>query len=279
VTCSDGEISTLLEDGFGGLAGIPPSHPVRTYTVQRAARSAFIVSHGKTRVVIEDRDSLLFHMDKELTLTLQHERSDLLFLHAAAVEIGGRVAVLAGPSGVGKSTLTLAAVEAGFGYLSDELAPIDLDTLTVHPYPHALCLKAVPSGRSGLPAGTFTEHGRFHVPARALGTLAYSEPRVLAALVFLRCDGPEAMALRSISAGSAAAHLMENTLNGLAHPSAGLDAAAGLSQRVPSFELQARDTATAVAEIRSLLTIALTQGPHSRVYSRPLSIHEAAWVE
>jgi hypothetical protein len=261
VTCADREIFTLLEDGFGALAGTPPNRPVRTYVIERAPRSTFIVGHGESRAVIADRDSLLFHMDKELTLTLQHERSDLLFLHAAAVEVGGRVAVLAGPSGVGKSTLTLAAVEAGLGYLSDELAPIDLDTLTVHPYPHALCLKAVPAGRSGLPAGTLAEHGRFHVPARILGTPAHARRRVLAALLLLRCDNADEMALRSISRGFAAARLMENTLNGLAHPSAGLDAAASLSQRVPTFELHARDTARAVEEIRNLLNIGRMRGP------------------
>jgi hypothetical protein len=253
VTCGDRETSALIADGFGALAAPPHASPARTFAVEPAADSTFIVRHGETRVIVPDRDSLLFHIDKELTLTLQHERADLLFLHAAAVEIGGRAAVLVGPSGVGKSTLTLAAVEAGFGYLSDELAPVDLDTLMVHPYAHALCLKTVPAGKSGLPAGTLAEQGRFHVPATALGERIVSRPCALAALVFLRCDDLAAVALCPISGGSAAVRLMENTLNGLAHPSAGLEAAAGLGRRVPGFELQARDTAAAIAELRGML--------------------------
>jgi len=253
VTCDDREISVLIEAAFGGLAGTPSTRPVQTYAIERGARSTFVVRNRETTLVVHDRDSLLFHIDKELILALQHERPDLLFLHAAAVDVGGRVAVLVGPSGMGKSTLTLAAVEAGCGYLSDELAPVDLDTLTVHPYAHALCLKALPSGRSGLPAGTLAEHGRFHVPAAALRAPADSERRVLAALVFLRRDDPDALALRSISAGAAAARLIANTLNALAHPFAGLDAVLQLGQRVPSFELQAGDTRTAVAELRGLL--------------------------
>ena len=255
VTCADREISALIEAAFGGLAGIPSVRPVQTYAIERGARSTFVVRHRETTIVLDDRDSLLFYIDKELILTLQHHRPDLLFLHAAAIEVAGRVAVLAGPSGLGKSTLTLAAVEAGCGYLSDELAPVDLDTLTVHPYAHALCLKAVPSGRPGLPAGTLAERGRFHVPAAALRAPAVSERRVLAALVFLRRDDTDAITLRSISAGSAAARLMGNTLNGLAHPFAGLDAALNLSQRVPSFELQAGETSTAVTELCGLLDL------------------------
>ena len=253
MTCDDREISALIDAGFGGLAGTPPSRAVQTYAIERAERSTFVVRHRETEVILHDRDSLLFHIDKEFTLTLQHERPDLLFLHAAAIEVGGRVAALVGPSGVGKSTLTLAAVEAGLGYLSDELAPVDLDTLTVHPYPHALALKEVPAGRIGLPAGTRAEQGRFHVPAAALQAPSSAAPGVLAMIVFLRRDDTVAVVLRSISAGLAAARLVENTLNGLAHPSAGLDAAVDLSSRVPSFELQARKTITAVGELRRLL--------------------------
>ena len=255
IICPDHETSTLIEDGFGGLTGTPSSHPARTYTISRAARSAFAVRHGDTSVIVEDRESLLFHIDKELTLTLQYERSDLLFVHAAVVEARGRAAVLAGPSGIGKSTLTLAAVESGFGYLSDELAPIDLNMLRVYPYSHALSLKAVPPGRFRLPPGTLHEHGRFHVPASALGAPVCSEPIALAAVVFLRQEGPDSPVIRPISAGAGAARLMENTLNGLAHPSAGLDAVADLSHRVPSFELRASDTATAVRELGRLINL------------------------
>ena len=51
--------------------------------------------------------------------------------------------LLAGASGNGKSTTAWALLHRGFQYLSDELAPLDLSAMTVHAFPHALCLKHV----------------------------------------------------------------------------------------------------------------------------------------
>ena len=47
-----------------------------------------------------------------------------LVIHAAAIERGGRVALLPGAPGAGKSTLTAALVQRGWRLLSDELALI-----------------------------------------------------------------------------------------------------------------------------------------------------------
>lgn len=62
----------------------------------------------------------------------------ILGTHAGVVVIDGRAVLLAGPSGRGKSTLTLALVRDGARWLTDELALIDADGRTVLPYPRAL---------------------------------------------------------------------------------------------------------------------------------------------
>jgi hypothetical protein len=46
-------------------------------------------------------------------------------LHAAALERGGRAFVLAGPSGAGKTTLTLALVDRGWRIATEEMVLID----------------------------------------------------------------------------------------------------------------------------------------------------------
>jgi hypothetical protein len=111
---------------------------------------------------------LLFHLDKDLTIALQLQRADLFFLHAAVVALDDRAVVLSAPSGTGKSTLALALLENGFDYLSDELAPIDVQRLTVHPFPHALCLKSPPPAPYCLPTGALGIGVRYHVPGDIL---------------------------------------------------------------------------------------------------------------
>ena len=63
-----------------------------------------------------------------------------LLLHAAAVERGDRAVLLPAPSGSGKSTLSAGLVAAGFGYLTDDVCAIDLETARVRPYPKPITL-------------------------------------------------------------------------------------------------------------------------------------------
>lgn len=69
-------------------------------------------------------------------------RTEYLQLHAATLAYAGQGVMLVGQSGCGKSTLTAALAARGWGYLSDEFALIDPDTLRLHPFPKALCIKA-----------------------------------------------------------------------------------------------------------------------------------------
>jgi hypothetical protein len=64
-----------------------------------------------------------------------------LELHAGVVWNGERCVLLPGASGSGKSTLTAGLVAAGFGYLSDEVALLENDTLELRPFPLALGVK------------------------------------------------------------------------------------------------------------------------------------------
>ena len=64
-----------------------------------------------------------------------------LLVHGAVVEIAGRGVVLCGASGSGKSTLSLALVERGAGYLSDEIAAIDAASMRVTAYPKPITLR------------------------------------------------------------------------------------------------------------------------------------------
>jgi hypothetical protein len=254
VSCSDDATAALVNASFGGLAEevLPPASAIRHYAIARLPGCGFQVSTGEHSTVLDDEDSLLFHLDGEIILALQYARSDLLFLHAAAVASADRVAVLSASSGTGKSTLTLATIFEGLNYLSDELAPIDLQRFTVEAYPRALCLKAPPPLPHVLPPGTIQYGGRFQVPVKLLPESDRKGPFRLAACVFLERDGPRE-GLRPISQASAVARVMANTLNSLAHANAGFDAAVTLSQAVPCFELGVNDLPAATTAIKDVL--------------------------
>lgn len=68
------------------------------------------------------REAVLDH----LTLFLA-TRSDRCPVHAGAIARGGRALLLAGPSGLGKSSLTYAAMKAGFKVLADDAIYVQRD--------------------------------------------------------------------------------------------------------------------------------------------------------
>jgi hypothetical protein len=65
-----------------------------------------------------------------------------LLFHAGALDAGGTGVLLPGTSGSGKSTLTAGLARAGLGYLTDELAALDLGSGQLLPYPKPITLKA-----------------------------------------------------------------------------------------------------------------------------------------
>jgi hypothetical protein len=78
----------------------------------------------------------------DLNLAAISNTRESILLHAGAVELKGRVVVIAGVSGQGKSTLTAALVRSGFSYVTDELVIIDPSTGFVRPYLKPLDLGA-----------------------------------------------------------------------------------------------------------------------------------------
>ena len=65
---------------------------------------------------------------------------DLLLLHAGAVVLGGGTVLMPGEPDAGKSSLTLALLQAGAAYLSDEFGAIDPVTARAYPVARPLGL-------------------------------------------------------------------------------------------------------------------------------------------
>jgi len=186
---------------------------------------------------------------------------DRLVLHAGAVERDGRVVALTGISGQGKTTLTAALVQAGFGYVTDELVAIDPSTRFVDPFPKALDLDDHAVALLGLdpPAGPSwpsTEssdaavaptHEHAIDPA-SLGRI--STGGRLAAVVVL--TGPVADEVETLAPAQALTELLRGLFPATWQVPGALEALAGVCQDVPVVRLPRLALDRAVAAVETL---------------------------
>jgi hypothetical protein len=265
IDCGDAAAADLVLGNCGAMIATPGRTEVDLgYRIRRddsGATYALTRGDGPT-VACADLDDLSFALEKDLTVELQLRRPELLFLHAAAIEWQGFVVLLAAASKSGKSTTAWALLHHGFRFLSDELAPIDLTTMSVLPFPHALCLKHEPAPPYALPSDALHHGERIHVPTKALPGSTITSPQPLAAAFLLSyrsdLDQPE---LRALGAAEASARLYVTALNPLAHAHQGLDAVVRIAESVPCFALASAglaptcqligDTARRIAEDRA----------------------------
>ena len=258
VACETGESAAVLGTVYGAFAFSEertPGPPALAYTVGRGPTGEFLIRRGAEDLPpAESTGMLLFRFEQDLVVELQKRRSDLYFLHAAALERDGRALLLVAESGGGKSTTTWGLLHHGFRYASDELAPIDLATGRVHGFPHALCLKADPPAPYPLPDGVLRTSRSRHVPVGLLPSALAPTPLPPDAIVFLRyrpdLDRP---AIRPMGAAEATARLYTQALNPLAHPADGIDAALQVVRGVRCFGLETADLdATCALVVRTL---------------------------
>jgi hypothetical protein len=97
------------------------------------------VDDGPATMVPTVDAGVLGTLDRIVTAVLGAlDARGILATHAGVVTFGGRAVLLAGPSGRGKSTLSLAMLRDGASLLTDEMALIDPAGPSVLPYPRAL---------------------------------------------------------------------------------------------------------------------------------------------
>ena len=243
IQCEDMDTFNFLKNNYGVLAD-GKKMPQLRYVVgrQNGSSALFIQREGQEPLEASDDGEFLYLFEKDLTIELQKLRPDLYFLHGAVVQFGGRAFILTGPSGSGKSMTAWALLRQGFLYLSDELGPVDLRTMEVHAYPHALCLKRRPPPWFPLASATLYTCSTIHVPIDSIPGKIGKASAPVAALFFLSYSSERLEpVLLPISKAKAGARLYTNALNPLAHPADGLDAALSITKNVACFELYSGD--------------------------------------
>jgi len=96
-----------------------------------------------------------------------------VLLHAGVVTRQGKALILAGPPGVGKTTLVLELLRSGFTFFSDDVCPVDRMTKLVHPFPRSARFD---TGR---------RRGKVSVGAGEIGSEVGGAPCRAACLIFL----------------------------------------------------------------------------------------------
>jgi hypothetical protein len=88
------------------------------------------------------------HVTQAIAQLLMERAQAFTILHAAVLGMDGNALAISGPSGAGKTTLTLALLESGCSYLSDDFCPLHHDTGLVHPFPRSLWVRSEPGQES-----------------------------------------------------------------------------------------------------------------------------------
>jgi hypothetical protein len=237
VLCHDRALRDLVIANFSQMRTDIAASDLE-YEITGTLSSQSILRRADRLPTTSDDSEFLYAFEKDLTIQLQKFRSDLYFLHAAVIGLHGKGILLVAQSGGGKSTTTWGLLHHGFDYLSDELAPVDLKTMTVLPYPRALCLKDQPPGDYPLPHPTFETSTTLHVPTEAIPSLVGEQPMPIGGIFFLQYQ-PTALrpAIQPVGRAEAVARIFANSLNPLAHRGEGIDAAAEIALNCACLQL------------------------------------------
>jgi hypothetical protein len=256
IDCRDRSAAELILANYHAMQVYEAVNPDLHYEIRRRPNGPgfHLIRRWGEPITAADDGELLFILEKELTIELQKIRRRLYFLHAAALGLACRALLIVAASGTGKSTTTWALLHHGFDYLSDELAPLDLDSLQVEPYPHALCLKKEPPLPYSLPERTLRTSSTLHLPTDQLPSPVISQPLPLSAIFFLEyCPGLKFPTARTLTKAEAAARLFVNALNPLAHEEDGLAGAALIAYKVPAFHLKSTELSLTCELVRTVL--------------------------
>jgi hypothetical protein len=134
-----------LEILFGAAkADIARSRHVVTITQEQGGGFALGGASFQSGLFREDLFDLL---QDEVVRALIVDMTSAVVLHAGAVSLNGRVIVLAGPTGSGKTSLAAWFVANGFRYLSDEVVALVAGGTDVVGLPRAIVVKGEAAGK------------------------------------------------------------------------------------------------------------------------------------
>lgn len=197
----------------------------------------------------------------EMAMNLQMALGErhLMILHASSVERGGKVLIMTGESGSGKSTMSALLAERGWRFMGDEFVLIDPVTGHAHPFPRPVSLKneaigvmhaLVGEARLG-PLLKSTPKGDIrHLMPGESAVDAMLKPAPPALILFPRFGA--ARALRDMGQSEVFVRLTQASTNYTALGEAGFKALTNLVTGTPARAIDYPDTETGIALVEEL---------------------------
>ncbi len=161
--------------------------------------------------------------------------------------------------GSGKTTLAAGLTHAGFAYLSDEAAPIDLRTRELVPYPRPLTMKpgtvAIIPGLTRRLASVLGDYEgpQYHVRPDDLRQGALGGPCRVGYVIAPRYEPEEPTSLEPMTRGEALVLLAENSFNFDRHGTRGLEVLRELVAGADCYRLRMGDLESAVRAITDVV--------------------------
>jgi len=137
----DREIEHWVHPVLAHLRTDGPGPARRTLTLLRIGAYVYILSERASLHCGALHESLAPRVKYHLSRIVIGEHPHMLHLHSGAVALAGKLVLLPGQRGSGKTLLTARLLAAGAQYFSDEVVLIERGTAAVQPFPLSLCVK------------------------------------------------------------------------------------------------------------------------------------------
>jgi len=185
----------------------------------------------------------------EVRIQFMRARSDLLWLHSAAVERDGEAMLLAAPSGQGKSTLTALLCRKGWRLMSDDAAPVRLDRNEVVSFCQTPVMR-VPRDRVREPDKRIgLDRHRVDLAPHEIRL----QPAPIRSAVFLAFSPESPLTIRRLTKGETALEFLRNSMNLIDQRGGGVARAAELAQGLPGVSMSYGSPAEAVEVLDTMV--------------------------
>ncbi len=156
VRADDRRLGHLVDVVLAGLReageGPPAEHCYSLTASEGAAGTVDVTRDGEVVARGQRNGDAVGWVVWDVNRAAAEASGDYLLFHAGALEAGGTGVLVPGASGSGKSTLVAGLARAGLGYLTDELAALDMASGELLPYPKPITVK--PGSFTALPTWT-----------------------------------------------------------------------------------------------------------------------------